>query len=94
MPTIVQVEIDGRILAMLGSYAWDVIRFDDGVVHGGASTCTPQDWSKRHSTHVKRFALATRTNMNTLASFDMHHSTPRVGHEATRAFLECFASTH
>ena len=33
MPLIVQLEIDGRILAWLGGYVWDLGLFDDGVVH-------------------------------------------------------------
>ena len=65
-PQIVQLEIDGHILAWLGGYVWDLGLLDDGVVHGGASTCTPLDWLERHSTHVRRFALANTINMNTL----------------------------
>ena len=69
MPTIVYLAIDGRILAGLGGYVWDLGRFDDCVVHGDASTCTPQHWSKRHSQYVRRFSLATRNIFNTLAAF-------------------------
>ena len=93
MLSIVQLEIDGRILAWLGGYMWDSWLFDDGVVHGGAGTCILLDWPKRHSTHVIRFALADGTNVNTLDSFEMRHNTPWVVVEVIRAFLECFAST-
>ena len=63
MPTIAQLEIHGRIIALLGGYVWDLGLFIDGVLHGGAGTCTPQHWSKRHSQHVKRFSLATRNEL-------------------------------
>ena len=94
MPTIVQVGFDGRTLAWLGGYVWDRGRLDDDVIHGGAGTCTPQHWSERQITHVRRFALATRTIIHTLAAFDMRHNTPRMGFEVTRAFLECFVACH
>ena len=92
MPKIVQVGFDGRTLARLGGYVWDLGRFDDHIIHGGAGTCTPQHWSKRHTTHVRRFALATRTIIDTLAAFDMRHNTPRMGFGVTSAFLECFVA--
>ena len=94
MPTVVQVEIDGRILAWLAGYVWDLGLFDDDVVHGGAGTCTPQHWSKRHSTHVRRFEFVPQTVSNTLAAFDMRHNTPRMGSGVTRAFWECLHACH
>ena len=87
MPTIAQLEIDGRILALLGGYVWDLGLFDDGVVHGGVGTCTPQHWSKRHSTHVRRFVVAATTMNNKLDALNMRHNTPIMGLEVTRAFL-------
>ena len=92
MRTIAQLEIDGRILALIGGYVWDLGLFDDGVVHGGVGTCTPQHWSKRHSTHVRRFVVATKTMINNLDAFNMRHNTPRMGFKMTRAFLECSAA--
>ena len=79
MPTIVYLAIDGRILAWLGGYVWDLGRFDDCVVPGDASTCTPQHWSKRPSQHVGRFSLATRNIVNTLAAFDSALQQVKVG---------------
>ena len=88
MPTIAEFEIDRRILALLGGYVWDLGLFDDGVVHGGVvGTCTPQHWSKRHSTHVRRFVNATQTIIHKLDALNMRHNMPRQGFEVTRAFL-------
>ena len=89
MSTIAQLKIDGRILALLGGYVWDLGLFDDGVSHGGAGTCTPQHWSKRHTTHVRRFVVATETTIITLDAFNLRHNTPRLGFQVTRAFLGC-----
>ena len=87
MPTIVYFANDGRILVWLGGYVWDLGLFDDCVVHGDESTCTPQHWSIRHSQHVRRFSLATSSIINTLAAFDMHHNRSRLGFDVTRAFF-------
>ena len=92
MPRIVQVGFYWRALAWHGGYVWDLGRFDDDVTHGGASTCTPQHWSKRHVTNTRRFELVTKTINHTLAAFDMLHNTPLMGFKVTRAFLECLGA--